>query len=178
MNNFLRNKSIATNKHDENAITFKLYNLNWDLFFDGGKLSIRSSFTLGDDIKMECMVKAINAINNERYIVKSYLNYVFPQDEQGNPIKDASGRTDLVFSFENFCFTESAFCEIYEFAVYAMADAIDYHSKLYNNYWKMQTRAKCLKSDSTAWLTNKVLQQVLWINKKGDVSDSCNIIAD
>lgn len=134
VNNFLRNKSIATNKHDENAISFKLYNLNWDLFFDGGKLSIRSSFTLGDDIKIECMVKAINALNNERYIVKSYLNYVFPQDEQGNPIKDASGRTDLVFSFENFCFTESAFCEIYEFAVYAMADAIDYHRKLYNNY--------------------------------------------
>ena len=33
VNNFLRNKSIATNKHDENAITFKLYNLNWDLCF-------------------------------------------------------------------------------------------------------------------------------------------------
>ena len=43
VNNFLRNKSIATNEHDENAITFKLYNLNWDLYFDGGKLSIRLS---------------------------------------------------------------------------------------------------------------------------------------
>ncbi len=134
VNKFLRRKGIATSERGENALTFKLYDLNWDMLCEDGRLSMRVTFNLGDNIHVKSMMKAINTLNNERYVVKVFLDEVIPQDEEGNPIKDAPKHTDIIFSFENFCYAESAFDNLYEFAIYAMADAISYHKQLYNNY--------------------------------------------
>ena len=42
--------------------------------------------------------------------------------------------SSIVFSLENFCYSESAFDKIYEFAIYAMCDGIEFHRKCYDQY--------------------------------------------
>lgn len=134
MNDFLRRKGIATSKCGEYMITFKLYDYDWDILYKEGKMNVRCFFTLGDDIHMDSMIKAMNALNGDRFAIKAYLDEVVSRDEAGNPIKDAQTRTDINFSFEHFCYTESAFDDLYEFAIYVMTDAIEFHKKAYNKY--------------------------------------------
>lgn len=134
INNYLRRKGIATYEYGENEITFKVYDINWNIGYEEGKLIMRCSFIIGKDIQMQNMRKAINTLNHERYIVKAFLVETGQQDEEDNLNKDVSSQASIVFSFEQFCFSKSAFSKIYEFAIYAMADAIDFHKKVYNNY--------------------------------------------
>lgn len=135
INNYLRRKGIATYEHEGNEITFKVYDMNWDIWYEKERLSIRCSFVIGKDIQMQNMRNAINRLNHERYIIKAFLVETGQQDEENNFNKDvSSSQTSIVFSFEQFCFSKSAFSKIYEFAIYAMVDAIDFHKKAYNNY--------------------------------------------
>ena len=70
---YLRNKGIATHASGENGLRFKLYDMNWDVYCEEGRFGLRSSFNLGDDINMDCMYKAVNKLNEERWIVKSFI---------------------------------------------------------------------------------------------------------
>lgn len=135
VNDFLRRKGIATDKYDEGMISFKLYGYDWIIIYECeyGKIFMRIRFTINDDDQIDKLMKAANKVNCEHYAVKVYLDEFVPQDEAVNPIKDAKTYT-LVFSFEHFCFTESAFDRLYEYAIYAMIETIDYCKKKYNEY--------------------------------------------
>lgn len=134
INNYIRKKGLASYKDGETSLSFKLYDLNWSLFFEDTRLRINVNFGLGEDTNMVCMMKAMNEVNNNRYIVKVFVDQNTPTDESGNPIKDAETSYSIVFSFETFCFTESSFDKVYEFCVYAMTDAIEFHRKQYAQY--------------------------------------------
>lgn len=141
VNDYLRGKGIATLEHDDCWLTFKLYDLDWHLFCKDGKFYIHCVLALRDDTHMESMLKAVNTMNDERYVVKAYLRGGSCKDEDGTPVKDAPVYKDIVFTFESFCYTESCFPELYEAAIYLTADAIDSLRKLYNEYKDAQAAA-------------------------------------
>lgn len=135
---YLRNKGIATHKSGDNSLTFKLYDMNWDLYYEEGRLGLKNSFNLGNDINMNCMLQAINKLNADRWIVKSFIDI-------DNPENDSSTKEDrlmsIVFSFESFCYSDSDFEKTYEFAIYAMTDGIEFHRKCYaENLKELNTR--------------------------------------
>ena len=134
INKFIRHKGLASQEDGESCLSFKLYDLNWILFFEGSRLRINVNYELGENINMPCMMQAMNDVNNNRYIVKVFTAQNTPTDENGNPIKDAGTTHSVVFSFETFCFTESSFDKVYEFCVYAMTNAIEFHRKQYTQY--------------------------------------------
>lgn len=127
---YLRAKGIATGECSGNNLTFKLYDMTWELYIEEGRFGLRNSFTIGSDIHMDCMMKAMNKLNSERWVVKSFIETYTPNDENGIP----QASSYLVFSLENFCYTESAFEKIYEFAIYAMCDGIEFQRKCYGQY--------------------------------------------
>lgn len=126
---FLRNKGIVTHERDNNNLGFKLYDMNWDLYFEEGRLGIKTSFNLGDNINTDYMLQATNKLNSERWIVKAFIETYFP-DNNDNSNEDDKVMS-IIFSFENFCYSESDFEKIYEFAIYAMTDGIEFHRKCY-----------------------------------------------
>lgn len=141
VNDYLRGKGIATLEHDDCWLTFKLYDLDWLLLCKDGRFGIRCTFTLREDTHMESMLKAVNTLNDERYVVKAYLCGGSCKDEDGATVKNEPLYKDIVFSFESFCYTESCFPELYETAIYITADAIDSLRKLYNEYKDAQAAA-------------------------------------
>ena len=126
---YLRSKGIATNERGENNLTFKLYDTNWDLFCEKERVGLRCSLTLGNDIDMQCMLQAANELNNERWIVKAFIN-TYTAGEEDNTAEKIS-ISSIIFSFESFCYSEADFGNIYEFAIYALTDGIEYHRKAY-----------------------------------------------
>ena len=146
INKFIRNKGLASHENGENSLSFKLYDLNWRLFYEQGRLSMNISFDLGEDINIPCLMHAMNKVNEERYIVKTFMQEYTPEDEEGKPIPNAEIQRSIVFSFETLCFTEKAFEKVYEFCVYALTDSIDFHRKHYAQYLEAnKTRAKDVK---------------------------------
>ena len=129
---YLRAKGIATGECGSNNLSFKLYDMNWDMYIEEGRLGLRNSFNVGSDINMDCLMKAMNQLNSERWVVKSFIETFTPNDENGIAQKESF--SSIVFSLENFCYSESAFDKIYEFAIYAMCDGIDFHRKCYSQY--------------------------------------------
>lgn len=126
---YLRNKGIATHASGENGLRFKLYDMNWDVYCEEGRFGLRSSFNLGDDINMDCMYKAVNKLNEERWIVKSFIETYSSNEDCTDKTEETN--TSIVFSFEGFCYSERDFDKIYEFAIYAMTDGIEFHRKIY-----------------------------------------------
>ena len=126
---FLRNKGIATHERDNNNLGFKLYDMNWDLYFEEGRLGIKTSFNLGDNINTDYMLQATNKLNSDRWIVKAFIETYLPEKGDNSNAEDKV--TSIVFSFENFCYSETDFEKIYEFAIYAMTDGIEFHRKSY-----------------------------------------------
>ena len=47
----------------------------------------------------------------------------------------------IIFSFESFCTSETDFTNLYEFAIYAMTDAIEFHRKCYTELIKEKETA-------------------------------------
>ncbi len=135
VNKFLRKKGIATNVQDENNLSFKLYDMNWDLNCENGRLGLRVFFNLGDDINISYMYQAVNRFNKERWIVKAFIDTYTPKEENGDKV-DAKVISSIIFSFESFCYSQSAFDKMYEFAIYAMTDGMDFHRKCYTELIK------------------------------------------
>lgn len=143
INQYIRKKGLASHENGENSLSFKLYDLNWCLYFEQGRLSMNVSFELGEDINIPCMMQAMNKVNEDRYIIKTFMQEFMPEDENGKPIPNTSIQRSIVFSFETLCFTEKAFDKVYEFCVYALTDSIDFHRKHYAQYLEAnKTRAK------------------------------------
>lgn len=46
INNFLRHKGIATNEYSKENLSFKLYDMNWDLSYEKGRFGLRVTFDL------------------------------------------------------------------------------------------------------------------------------------
>lgn len=134
INKFIRQKGLATHMDGDKVLSFKLYDLNWRLTFEQERLHINVIFELGDDINIPCLMQAMNKLNEERYIVKTFVLEYTEEDNEGKSIPNAPIQRSIVFSFESLCFTESAFEKLYEFCVYALTDAMDYHRKLYAQY--------------------------------------------
>lgn len=132
MNEYLRRKGIATSEIHDNMFSFRLYDNNWDIIYVDVRLLIRLNFMLGKDVRMDCMTKSVNYLNHDLFGVKSYLSESQPRDEEGKIIENAESDKFISFSFEQMCFTESAFRQVYEYGIYAMMDAMDYHKKLLN----------------------------------------------
>lgn len=134
INKYIRKKGLASHEDRENSLSFKLYDLNWVLYFERGRLSIRVNFTLDDEINIPCILQAMNKVNEERYILKTFMQEYMPEDKNGKPVPNASIQRSIVFSFETLCFTEKSFEKVYEFCVYALTDSIDTHRKYYAQY--------------------------------------------
>ena len=111
--------------------------MNWFLNCESGRFGLRNSFNLGDDIDMSCLIQAANRLNTERWIVKAFIETYTPKEE--NNIPDGETYSSIIFSFESFCYSESAFDKMYEFAIYAMSDGIEYHRKC---YWELLNERK------------------------------------
>ena len=58
INKQLRTKGIATNLKGENNLTFKLYDMNWDLYCEKDRLGLRNSFNIGNDTDKELLLSA------------------------------------------------------------------------------------------------------------------------
>lgn len=138
---FIRKKGLASSVNGENGLLFKLYDMNWRLFFEKGRLSMNVNFEIGEDINIPCLLQAINKVNEERYMIKTFMQEFMPEAEDGKPIPNAEVHKVIVFSFETLCFTEKAFMTAYEFCVYALTDSIDAHRKHYAQYLE-QTKSK------------------------------------
>lgn len=135
-NNYLRSKGVATNERGENSLSFKLYDMNWELYLENDRLGIRNSFTLGNDIEYSCLLQAANKLNNQRWIVKAFIDSFEPAECKENASEEVI--SSIVFSFEGFCYSSSEFESLYEFAVYAIIDAIEFHRKSYNEILNVQ----------------------------------------
>ena len=81
INKQLRAKGIATNLKGENNLTFKLYDMNWDLYCEKDRLGLRNSFNIGNDTDKECLLKAGNKLNNDRWIVKAFIDEDIPEED-------------------------------------------------------------------------------------------------
>ena len=68
INKQLRSKGIATNQSGENSLSFKLYDMNWELYYEKDRFSLRNSFNISSDTDKECLLKAANKLNNDRWI--------------------------------------------------------------------------------------------------------------
>ena len=75
------------------------------------------------------MLQATNKLNSDRWIVKAFIETYLPEKGDNSNAEDKV--TSIVFSFENFCYSETDFEKIYEFAIYAMTDGIEFHRKSY-----------------------------------------------
>lgn len=138
VNDYLRCKGIATLEHDDRSLTFKLYDLDWFLSCENGKFSIQCFLVIRDDTLMESMASAMNTLNKERFVVKAYLDEAPGKDGEGAPVKDTQTAKGIVISFENICYTESSFPDLYETAIYFLTDAIDGLKNLYREYRNKQ----------------------------------------
>lgn len=127
---YLRNKGLATHVRDDNNVTFKLYDMNWDLYCEKGRFGLRSSFNLGDDINLNCMLESINKLNTDRWIVKFFIETYTPDENVDS--KSMNKFNSIIFSFESLCYSETDFDKTYEFAIYAITDGIEFHRKLYS----------------------------------------------
>lgn len=132
VNHYLRSKGVATNERGENSLSFKLYDMNWELYLESDRLGIRNSFTLGEDVEYSCLLQAANKLNNERWIIKAFLDMYEPVEHKEEVKEDII--SSIVFSFEGFCYSANDFISLYEFAVYAIMDAIEFHRKSYNEF--------------------------------------------
>ena len=130
VNNYLRSKGVATNERGENGLSFKLYDMNWELYLQKERLGIRNSFQLSDDIEYSCLLQAANKLNNQRWIVKAFIETFDPVECKEDNKEEVL--SSIVFSFEGFCYSVNEFMNLYEFAVYAIMDAIEFHRKSYN----------------------------------------------
>lgn len=138
INKQLRAKGIATNLKGENNLTFKLYDMNWDLYCEKDRLGLRNSFNIGNDTDKECLLKAANKLNNDRWIVKAFIDEYIPEEDEQ---KGKETISSIIFSFESFCTSETDFSNLYEFAIYAMTDAIEFHRKCYTELLKEKEAA-------------------------------------
>ena len=86
---YLRAKGIATGECGSNNLSFKLYDMNWDMYIEEGRLGLRNSFNVGSDINMDCLMKAMNQLNSERWVVKSFIETFTPNDENGIAQKES-----------------------------------------------------------------------------------------
>ena len=93
---YLRAKGIATGECGSNNLSFKLYDMNWDMYIEEGRLGLRNSFNVGSDINMDCLMKAMNQLNSERWVVKSFIETFTPNDENGIAQKESF--SSIVFS--------------------------------------------------------------------------------
>ena len=142
---YLRKKGIATLSYDETIVRFKLYDLNFDLSYEQERLVLRTSFLLGDKLDYECMLRAINKVNLERWIVKTYIDSQIVKNKDESETEERS----ITFSFESFCLSRAAFCKLYEFAIYALNDCIEFHKQCYNQFLEQ-------KNSSLEKSTNKI----------------------
>lgn len=131
INQQLRSKGIATNPIDEYNLIFKLYDMNWRIYCENARFRIHNSFDLSNDSDMESMIKAANELNNDRFIIKAFVNVPDKEEEQQNDSSDEESIASIIFSFESFCYSDSDFTNLYEFAIYAITDGIQYHRKCY-----------------------------------------------
>lgn len=136
INNFLRHKGIATNEYSKENLSFKLYDMNWDLSYEKGRFGLRVTFDLGDDFDKLCMLQSVNKLNNDRWIVKAFIDKQIVKD---NNEKEYC-KTSIIFSFESFCYSKSEFKKLYEFAIYAMADGLEFHRKCYRELLEEKIR--------------------------------------
>lgn len=136
VNKYLRSKGIATNERGENTLMFKLYDMNWKLYCENGRFGLRNSFNLGNNIDMISLIRAANKLNTDRWIVKAFIETYTPKDENNLPIGEMY--SSIIFSFESFCYSESAFNKMYEFAIYAITDGIEYHKNCYGKFLNEQ----------------------------------------
>lgn len=132
INDYLQSKGIATQVQDENFVKFKLYNIAWDLVSYDGKLILRANFTLDKDTDMETMQKACNAVNYERFCVKASTAEIPEFDEDGKAKPDTLQGYSIHFILETFCETKSEFKKAYEFGLYGIMDAMEFHSNTLN----------------------------------------------
>lgn len=130
INDILRSKGIATNPRGENDLAFKLYDMTWNLYYENGRIGVRNTFNIGNDIDMDSLLKAANQLNKDRWIVKAFIDTYTSQENESESQTNESISV-LTFTFEIFCYSKSDFSKIYEFAIYAMTDAIEYHRKCY-----------------------------------------------
>ena len=113
INNFLRHKGIAPNEYSKE--------------YEKGRFGLRVTFDLGDDFDKLCMLQSVNKLNNDRWIVKAFIDKRIVKD---NNEKEYC-KTSIIFSFESFCYSKSEFKKLYEFAIYAMTDGLEFHRKCY-----------------------------------------------
>ena len=105
VNNYLRSKGVATNERGENGLSFKLYDMNWELYLEKERLGIRNSFQLSDDIEYSCLLQAANKLNNQRWIVKAFIETFDPVECKEDNKEEVL--SSIVFSFrENSSRTE------------------------------------------------------------------------
>lgn len=133
INKQLRSKGIATHPYDEHYLSFKLYDMNWDIYCDGLRLGLRTTFSLDNDMDNECLQKTTNKLNYERWGVKVYIDETTRDDDREEG-KESS--PIIVFSFESLCYSELDFMNQYEYAIYTLTDAIDFHRKSYIEFVK------------------------------------------
>lgn len=133
INKQLRSKGIATNQSGENSLSFKLYDMNWELYYEKDRFSLRNSFNISSDTDKECLLKAANKLNNDRWIAKAFIDEYIAENDS---LKNKETISSIIFSFESFCYSEMDFMNMYEFAIYAMTDAIEFHRKCYAELMK------------------------------------------
>lgn len=74
INQQFRSKGIATNMSSENSLSFKLYVMNWDLYCEKDRFSLRNSFNFSNDTDQEYLLKAANKLNNDRWIAEAFID--------------------------------------------------------------------------------------------------------
>ena len=55
--------------------------MNWDLYCEKDRLGLRNSFNIGNDTDKECLLKAANKLNNDRWIVKAFIDEYIPEKD-------------------------------------------------------------------------------------------------
>lgn len=130
--NHLQSKGIATNKLSDTFVDFKLYDLNWRLSYEKDGLVISVGLGINPEFNRACMAAANNRINNERFLVKAYVDSYQPLDKEGKPIPEAETEYGLVFHLETFCYTQDDFRKAYEFGIFAIKDAMEFHNRYYH----------------------------------------------
>ena len=75
---YLRAKGIATGECGSNNLSFKLYDMNWDMYIEEGRFGLRNSFNVGSDINILLSAKNRNVRNNVSAVpIHRYCGFIF-----------------------------------------------------------------------------------------------------
>ena len=126
VNKKLRSEGIETHFKNENILSFNLCDSDWDLFCDEKRFGLSQSYKIDDDLDKECVLKAANKINSQKWITKVYITESSNYGDEGK--NDKEPLPFIVFIFDGFYDSKSQFMDLYEYAKFAIIDA-------YNHFW-------------------------------------------